>query len=204
MKTTFLYCISKRITDIIISIIGLIVLFPIFIIVSVLIKISSKGPIFYKGRRSGKFERPFYIYKFRSMYLGSETLAGSTSRNDPRITFIGKFIRKFKIDELPQLLNVLMGKMSLVGPRPELPRYTKNYKDEELLILQVKPGITDLASIKFSNLNELIDDFNPDLSYENNVLKEKNKLRIEYVKSRKFWFDFRVILLTISKILFNK
>ena len=138
------------------------------------------------------------------MYVGSEMMAGSTSRNDPRITIIGKFLRKYKFDELPQLINVFNGEMSFVGPRPELKKYTDQYHGEELLILKVKPGITDLSSIKFSNLNALIDDDNPDKFFEENILAIKNTLRIEYVKNATFFGDLRLLILTIHKLLGNR
>jgi lipopolysaccharide/colanic/teichoic acid biosynthesis glycosyltransferase len=135
------------------------------------------------------------------MYLGSEKMAGSTSRNDSRITTVGKFIRKYKIDELPQLINIFKGEMSFVGPRPELKKYTDQYKGDELLILKVKPGITDFSSIKFSNLNDLIDDDNPDSNFEKNILASKNILRIKYVKTATFFGDIKLIFLTILKLL---
>lgn len=202
--TVLLYNIPKRVTDLFISIFGLVFLSPLILIVAILIKATSKGPIFFKGLRTGKLGRPFFIYKFRSMYVGSEILAGSTSRNDSRITAIGKFIRKYKIDEIPQLINVILGEMSLVGPRPELPQYTERYSVFELIILTVKPGITDISSIKFSNLNDLIDDDNPDKYFEKNILNEKNRLRIQYVNSKSYFFDLKLIFLTIKKIIFGK
>lgn len=203
MVKSFSYIISKRVFDIIFSIIFLLLLSPILLIISFLVKISSEGPIFFKGVRTGKLGKSFYIFKFRSMYVGSENFAGSTSKNDLRITKIGKFIRRYKIDEFPQFVNVLKGDMSIVGPRPELIKYTDQYKNEELLILEVKPGITDLASLSFSNLNDLIDDVNPDLSYENKILKSKNLLRIKYVKNASFWGDIKLIILTIYKLTFK-
>jgi len=200
----YIYIITKRVFDIFFSLVGLVALSPLFILISILVKTTSSGPILFKGNRTGRNGIPFQIYKFRSMYVGSEMKAGTTSRNDPRITIIGKFIRKYKIDELPQLINVLRGEMSIVGPRPELKKYTDQYKGEELLILNVKPGITDLSSIKFSNLNELIDDDNPDSSFENNILESKNILRIEYVKKATFFFDLKLIFLTVVKLLWNR
>lgn len=198
------YLISKRIFDLIFSSMGLIALFPLFLVFSILVKTTSTGPILFKGIRTGRYGVPFHIYKFRSMYVGSEMMAGSTSRNDPRITRIGKFLRNYKFDELPQLINVFKGEMSFVGPRPELKKYTDLYQGEELLILKVKPGITDLSSIKFSNLNALIDDDNPDKCFEENILAIKNTLRIEYVKSATFLGDLRLLILTILKLLGNR
>ena len=199
-----MYLISKRVFDILFSSICLIALSPFFLIFSILVKLNSTGPILFKGVRIGKHGVPFNIYKFRSMYVGSEMMAGSTSRNDPRITIIGKFLRNYKFDELPQLINVFKGEMSFVGPRPELKKYTDQYQGEELLILKVKPGITDLSSIKFSNLNALIDDDNPDKFFEENILAIKNTLRIEYVKSATFFGDLRLLILTIFKLIGNR
>ena len=204
MVKSYSYLIPKRIFDIIFSIVGLLILSPIFIIVSLLVKYTSKGPIFFKGRRTGMNGKPFDIYKFRSMYVGSENMAGSTSRNDSRITKVGKFLRKYKIDEIPQLINVFLGEMSIVGPRPELKKYTDKYQGEELLILEVRPGITDLSSIKFSNLNDLIDDAEPDSSFEKNILKSKNSLRIKYVKTSTFFGDINLIILTIFKLILKR
>lgn len=200
----YTYLISKRVFDIFFSSLGLIAISPLFLIISILVKTTSTGPILFKGIRTGKHGIPFKIYKFRSMYVGSEIKAGTTSRNDLRITRIGKFIRKYKFDELPQLINVLKGEMSFVGPRPELKKYTDQYQGNELLILKVKPGITDLSSIKFSNLNDLIDDDNPDCSFEKNILASKNQLRIEYVKTATFFGDLKLIFLTIIKLLSNR
>ena len=199
-----MYLISKRVFDILFSSICLIALSPFFLIFSILVKLNSTGPILFKGVRIGKHGVPFNIYKFRSMYVGSEMMAGSTSRNDSRITTIGKLIRKYKIDELPQLINVFKGEMSFVGPRPELKKYTDQYKGDELLILKVKPGITDLSSIKFSNLNDLIEDDNPDSSFEKNILASKNLLRIEYAKTATFFGDIKLIFLTILKLISNR
>jgi lipopolysaccharide/colanic/teichoic acid biosynthesis glycosyltransferase len=134
------------------------------------------------------------------MVVGADKGAGTTSRNDPRVTAVGRFIRRYKLDELPQLLNVLVGDMSFVGPRPELPRYTDQYQGEELLILQVRPGITDYSSLKFSNLNDLIGDEDPDQAYEEKILAEKNRLRIQYVKDQSFWLDLSLILKTILRV----
>lgn len=204
MRRMILYKIPKRLFDIIFSILGITLLFPIYLVIAILIKISSKGPIFFKGQRTGQFGKPFYIYKFRSMYVGSEFKAGTTSKNDLRITSVGKYIRKYKLDELPQLINVFKGEMSFVGPRPELRKYTDLYQGEELLILEAKPGITDISSIKFSNLNELIDDSDPDKSFESNILKTKNLLRIKYVKESTFLGDLKLILQTLFKLITNK
>ncbi len=195
-----MYDISKRLFDFIVSIIGLIILFPLFIVVAFAVKVSSKGPVFYRGIRAGQHGKSFRIYKFRSMLEGSDHGAGTTSRFDSRITRIGKFIRRHKIDEIPQLLNVFLGDMSFVGPRPELLSYTDKYQGEEITILTVKPGITDYSSIQFSNLNELIDDEDPDKAFETKILPEKNRLRIKYVKNRSFFVDIKLIIVTIMRV----
>jgi len=195
-----IYSLLKRIFDIAFACLGCLALLPFFIAITIAVKLSSPGPIFYRGVRTGRFSKPFRIFKFRSMVVGADKGAGTTSRNDPRVTSVGRFIRRYKLDELPQLLNVLIGDMSFVGPRPELPRYTDQYQGEELLILQVRPGITDYSSLKFSNLNDLIGDENPDQIYEERILSEKNQLRIQYVKDQCFWLDLSLIIKTILRI----
>jgi lipopolysaccharide/colanic/teichoic acid biosynthesis glycosyltransferase len=195
------YIIFKFLFDYTVSIVGIILLVPVFIIISFLIKLSSPGPVFFMGIRTGKNGRPFKIYKFRTMVVGSDKGPGTTSKNDNRVTFIGKFLRKYKIDELPQLINILKGDMSFVGPRPELLKYTDKYNIEEKLILTVKPGITDLASIHFINLNEMVKDKNPDQYFEKNFLKKKNKLRLEYIKGRSVKMDIIIIYKTIFRLI---
>lgn len=190
----------KRLIDIILSIIGVILFFPIFVIISIVIKLTSVGGVFYFGKRIGLNGRPFKIIKFRTMKENSDKGPDTTSRNDNRITFVGRFLRKHKLDELPQLFNILFGDMSFVGPRPELKKYTDLYKGDEKLILTVKPGLTDLSSIYFSNLNELIDDENPDKSFEEKILSKKNLLRVEYVKKQSFLLDIKLILKTMIKL----
>ena len=134
------------------------------------------------------------------MIVGADKGFGTTSKNDPRVTPIGLVLRKSKLDELPQLFNILNGEMSFVGPRPELPRYTDRYKGKERLILSVLPGITDYSSLHFSNLNELIDDRNPDNSFETDILKKKNYLRVKYVENRSFFGDVILIGKTILRV----
>ena len=190
----------KRLIDIILSIIGIILFFPIFIIISIVIKLTSVGRVFYFGKRIGLNGRPFKIIKFRTMKENSDKGPDTTSRNDNRTTFVGRFLRKHKLDELPQLFNILFGDMSFVGPRPELKKYTDLYKGDEKLILTVKPGLTDFSSIYFSNLNELIDDENPDKSFEEKILSKKNLLRVEYVKKQSFLLDIKLILQTLVKL----
>jgi lipopolysaccharide/colanic/teichoic acid biosynthesis glycosyltransferase len=195
------YEMSKRLFDVVFSLFGIVVLWPVMLLIALAVKLDSRGPIIYKGMRSGRNGNPFKILKFRSMVVGAETGAGTTSRNDARVTAVGRIIRSTKMDELPQLFNVLIGNMSFVGPRPELPRYTKKYSGKERLILSVPPGITDFSSIQFSNLNNMICDSDPDRSFEENVLAKKNQLRVYYVENRSFMVDLILILKTILRVL---
>lgn len=169
--------------------------------IAIAIFATSPGPIIYKGRRTGLRGKPFLILKFRTMVETAEMGAGTTSRNDDRITPLGGTLRKYKLDELPQLVNVLMGQMSFVGPRPELPRYTDGYTPTEEVILEVKPGITDLSSIAFSDLGSLIDDDDPDHSFETRVLPEKNRLRVRYAKERSLLLDLEILARTALLLL---
>ena len=201
LKPKVFYTFIKRVTDIVFSLIAIILLSPVLLILAIAVKITSPGPIFYRGVRTGRFGRTFRIFKFRTMIVGADKGAGTTSKNDPRLTSIGKFVRKYKLDELPQFFNVLIGEMSMVGPRPELPRYTSQYVGDELLILQVKPGITDNSSIEFINFNDLIDDKDPDSSFEKNILSKKNYLRVQYAKNRSYFGDLYIIFATIYKVI---
>jgi len=181
----------KPLFDIGVSFVGLVLLSPFLIIIGLLIKIDSKGPIFYKGIRVGRFGKPFKILKFRTMVVDAESIGGtSTPDDDPRITRVGRFLRKYKLDEFPQLINVLRGEMSLVGPRPQVPWAVRFYGDEEKVLLSVRPGITDYASIKFSNEGEILHGAkNPDKNYLEKIAPEKLKLGLQYVKERSFWVD---------------
>ena len=192
----------KRVFDFFSSLIGIIILSPLLLIVSIIIKFSSKGPIFFKQIRVGKNEKEFAILKFRTMVTDAEKLGKQiTVGRDPRITPIGHFLRKYKLDELPQLFNVLLGEMSLVGPRPEVPRYTKYYSEEQKNVLKVKPGITDYASIKYSDENSLLGESdNPEGIYINQVMPDKLRINLEYIERRSVFEDFKVILLTFAKI----
>jgi lipopolysaccharide/colanic/teichoic acid biosynthesis glycosyltransferase len=182
------------------SFFGIIFLSPILLFIAVSVKFTSEGTILYRGERSGLFGKSFNILKFRTMVMNADLGAGTTSRNDKRITYVGNILRRYKLDELPQLINVFFGDMSFVGPRPELQKYTNQYQGEEKLILSVRPGITDFSSVKFSNLNELIDDDNPDASFEKKILSEKNRLRLQYVNECNFWLDIKLIFHTILRI----
>lgn len=192
----------KRIFDFLASLVGIIILSPVLIIVSFIIKFSSKGPVFFKQVRVGKAGKEFEILKFRTMVTDAEKLGKQiTVGRDPRITPIGHFLRKYKLDELPQLFNVLFGDMSLVGPRPEVPYYTKFYNVEQQVVLNVKPGITDYASIKYSDENAILGaSANPEETYINQVMPDKLNINLEYIAKRSVVEDIRVILLTLSKI----
>ena len=188
----------KRIFDVIASGLGLVVLSPLFLILAVWIKLDSKGPVFYRQVRVGLHNKDFRILKFRSMRVGADkgslvTIGG----RDPRITRSGYFIRKFKFDELPQLINVFVGDMSLVGPRPEVRHYVDYWTDEQMHVLDVRPGITDPASIKFRNENELMEQAeDPEKYYIEVIMQEKLKLYLEYVQNHSFWGDIGLIFKT--------
>ena len=201
MKGRRLYPVAKRLFDVLASVLGLLVLSPFLLVLAALIRLDSKGPVFYRGTRSGKGGRPFKILKFRTMVQDAEHLGGpSTGKDDPRVTRVGQHLRKYKLDELPQLINVLKGEMSVVGPRPEVPQYTRLYEGDEQLILTVRPGITDYASLKFVHLDEVLGKESPDRVYEEKVRPVKNALRVKYVKERSFWGDIAIIAKTIVKL----
>lgn len=192
----------KRLFDILASLTGLVLFFPLIIVISLAVKLTSHGPIFYRGKRTGLNGGSFKIFKFRTMVNNAEKIGGpSTAQNDPRMTSIGKFLRKYKLDELPQLLNIIKGEMSFVGPRPQVEKYTKLYSAEEKIILSVKPGLTDYASLKFINLDQILGDHNVDEKYLREIEPEKNKLRIKYVKEQSFWGDIKIIFFTIIQVL---
>ena len=194
----------KRLFDFIASFFGLILLIPIFVIVALWIKADSRGPIFFRQERVGFQGINFRIHKFRTMVLDAEKKGKQiTVGTDSRITIVGEFLRKYKLDELPQLIDVLVGNMSLVGPRPEVSKYIDYYSDDEKHdVLSVKPGITDNASIEFRNENELLassDD--PEATYINEVLPKKIALYRKYVRERSFFGDVAIIFKTIFLII---
>jgi len=193
----------KRIFDFICSTLGLIVLSPIFIAITIKIKTGSDGPVFFKQIRVGEKNKEFEILKFRTMVVDAEKLGRQiTVGDDSRITKIGGFLRKYKLDELPQLINVFKGDMSLVGPRPEVPRYVKLYNEEQRKVLEVKPGITDLASIRYRDENDLLGKAeNPDDFYINTIMPDKLALNLEYINKNNVFFDIYIILKTIIKCL---
>lgn len=191
--------IAKRLLDVSVCLIALPLLLPLFALIALGIKWSSPGPVFYLGRRTGLGGKPFDIIKFRTMVVNAEKIGGGTTGlNDPRVYPFGHLLRKYKLDELPQVVNVLKGEMSLVGPRPELPQYTDQYRGEELLILTVRPGITDDSSIEFSSLDEIVGSEDADRVFEEKVLARKNRLRVKYAQQRTFFRDVGLILRTLG------
>jgi lipopolysaccharide/colanic/teichoic acid biosynthesis glycosyltransferase len=193
----------KRFFDLVTSGLGLLVLSPLFLVLAVWIKCDSAGPVFYRQVRVGRNNRDFRLYKFRSMRVGSDrkgliTIGG----HDPRVTRSGYYIRRYKLDELPQLINVFVGDMSLVGPRPEVRKYVGLYTPEQMRVLVVRPGITDLASIRYRNENELLEQVDdPDRYYVDVIMQDKLRINLEYVAHHSLVTDIRVILITLCKII---
>ena len=192
----------KRIFDVVASGLGLLVLSPFFLLLAVWIKLDSAGPVFYRQVRVGRYNRNFRLFKFRSMRVGADKKGLITvGGRDPRVTRSGYFIRKYKLDELPQLINVLLGDMSLVGPRPEVRKYVEMYTSEQLHVLDVRPGITDMASIRYRNENELlVEAEDPEAFYIKVVMPDKLKINLEYVAKHSFWFDMKLIFKTIREV----
>lgn len=193
----------KRAFDIVAAILGLILFSPLMIYLALRIAYEDKGPIFYRGVRIGLDGKTFRIFKFRSMVINAENLGGvSTANDDPRITKIGKFIRKYKLDELPQLFNVFIGNMSFVGPRPEVKRYTDMYTEAEKIILSVKPGITDWASLWNSNEGGILaGSKDPEKDYMERIRPGKLRLQMAYVQKHSFWVDLTILFQTFLTIL---
>ena len=192
-----------RFFDFVLSLVGLVILAPIFIVLAVWIKIDSMGPVFYKQIRVGQNGKDFGLFKFRSMVVDADKKGLITvGGRDPRITRSGYFIRKYKLDELPQLINVLVGDMSLVGPRPEVKKYVELYTDEQQKVLSVKPGITDYASIEYMDENEILGkSTDPEKTYIEEIMPEKIKYNMKYIKNRSLIEYFKIIFLTVLKII---
>jgi len=194
----------KRTFDFVFSLLGLIVLSPFILIISLLIVLDSAGPVFYKQTRVGKNNINFTLFKFRTMKIGSDKITLLTvGNNDNRITAAGYWLRKYKIDEVPQLVNVLIGDMSLVGPRPEVRKYVNLYNAEQSKVLFAKPGITDWASIKYSNENELLTKSqDAEQCYINEIMPVKLNLNLKYIQHNNIYIDIKIIFLTLKRIFF--
>lgn len=191
----------KRWIGIILAIILFLLLWPFYLIIAAAVAIEDGFPVFYRPQRGGYKNKPFRIFKFRTMVKNADKIGGGTTAlNDPRITKVGNFLRKTKLDETPQLFNIIVGTMSFIGPRPELLRYVEQYEGEENLILQVRPGITDFSSIEFINLDEVVGSGNADEMYEKYVLKKKNQLRIKYAKEVSFTTDVTLFAKTVWRV----
>ena len=192
----------KRLFDIIFSFVGIVFLFPVFIIVSILIKIDSSGPVFFVQERVGLNGKFFKIIKFRSMKTNHNNSLTVTLENDKRITRIGKKIRKYKIDEIPELINVFIGDMSLVGPRPDVPGYADLLKGESRNILKLRPGITSRASIKYANEEMILLNEDDPIAYNNNIIfPDKVKLNLNYYYNNNIWIDIKIIFATLFAVL---
>ncbi|MBQ9210279.1 MAG: sugar transferase [Clostridia bacterium] len=187
----------KRIIDLLLALVllipGLILMIPL----AIWVKLDSPGPVIYKAVRGGYHNQPFYIYKFRSMVVGADKTGGTTAKNDDRVTRAGRVMRKLKMDELPQLFNIIKGDMSFVGPRPELLLYTNQYTKEQQCIMWVRPGVTDRSSIVYIAQDEIVGEEDPVGNFERLVLPKKNQLRVEYAKSQSFGLDWQLFWETI-------
>ena len=196
---------KKRIFDVVFAILCLVLFSPLLILIAILIKLDSKGPVIFKQIRVGRNMKDFHLAKFRTMYVtqGNSSLLTIGNR-DNRITRIGYWLRKYKLDELPQLLNVLKGQMSFVGPRPEVRKYVNLYNEEQRYVLSVKPGITDWASVEFCNENELLKHAeDPETYYIERIIPAKIKQNMRYIKHNDILTDFKIIWLTINRIVIN-
>ena len=199
------YFMRKRFFDFIISLIVLIIFGPLFLILAILIKKDSEGPVFYRQVRIGKNGKPFRIFKFRTLVNNADKSGvTSTKEDDVRITKVGRFIRKYNLDELAQFINVLKGEMSIVGPRPEIPYYVNMFTEEEKVILSVKPGITDWACIWNPDEGKLLaGSEDPDRDYLEKIRPEKIRLQLKYIEKHSFWIDFKIMLMTLKVHLFK-
>lgn len=193
---------AKRLTDVVLSTVAICVSAPVMLVIAVWIKVDSAGPVLYRGARAGRDGKVFHILKFRSMVVDAESKGGfSTAIDDPRLTRVGRFLRRLKLDELPQFFNVLSGDMSLVGPRPQVLFYTDRYTGDERLILTVKPGITDLATLYFTDMDAVLGSGDVDFRYRNEIEPLKNELRIRYVRERSYLLDLRILVETFFRLI---
>ena len=192
----------KRIIGLIVAMPFLVIALPIYLVISIAIISEDGRPVFYRPLRGGYKNKPFRIFKFRTMVKNADKIGGGTTANhDPRITKVGGFLRKTKLDETANLINILIGTMSFIGPRPELLQYTEKYEGDEKEILEVRPGVTDYSSIEFINLDEIVGSGNADEMYEKYVLKKKNSLRVKYAETVSFNTDCKIFFTTIWKVL---
>lgn len=191
----------KRALDFLLSL----VLMPFFLLlmlpIGALVKLTSKGPVFYMALRGGYHNKPFNILKFRTMVVGADKYSGTTALNDPRVTRLGRVLRKTKLDELPQIFNIVKGDMSFIGPRPELLKYTTRYTREQECILWVRPGISDPSSIHLIRLDEAVGHDDPEGTYEQKILSQKNDMRVAYAKHQSLGLDTKLLLITLSCVL---
>ena len=190
----------KRGLDFLLALILLIPGVILMIPLAVWVKLDSKGPVLYKAVRGGYHNQPFRIWKFRSMVVDADKTGGCTAKNDSRVTRAGRVMRRLKLDELPQLFNILRGEMSFVGPRPELLLYTEQYTEEQQCILWVRPGVTDRSSIVYIAQDEIVGEEDPVANFERLILPEKNRLRVEYARSQSFSLDVQLMLETIRGV----
>ena len=190
----------KRILDFLLALILLIPALVVMIPLAIWVKLDSKGPVFYRAVRGGYHNQPFRIFKFRSMVVDADKTGGCTAKNDDRVTRAGRVMRRLKLDELPQLFNIIKGDMSFVGPRPELLLYTEQYTEEQQCIMWVRPGITDRSSIVYIAQDEIVGEEDPVANFERLILPEKNRLRVEYAKSQSFKLDAGLFFETIKGV----
>jgi lipopolysaccharide/colanic/teichoic acid biosynthesis glycosyltransferase len=193
---------AKRLFDFVVALIGLILLAPVLLVVCLLIKLDTPGPAFYKGDRIGENGEPFKMFKFRTMVVNADQVGPALTRGgDPRVTRLGRVLRKWKLDEIPQLLNVLRGEMSLVGPRPESPGYVKHYTPEQTKVLRVKPGVTGLTQVRYRHEEALLSRCaNPEADYIEKIMPHKLALDLEYVQKQSLAFDIALILQTFLSL----
>ena len=191
---------TKRLMDVVFSLVGLLVLSPLMLLIAVVMKQSSPGPVLYAGTRIGRFGKPFRLFKFRTMVVNADKIGGpSTADDDPRVTRVGRVLRRYKLDEIPQLINVLKGEMSFVGPRPEVASEVEMYSPEQRRLLEVVPGITDWASMRFHNEGEILKgSVDPHEMYREKIRPEKIRLGLEYVQRRSFWVDLQILTGTVG------
>lgn len=192
----------KPVIGFILAFVLFLIIWPLYLLIALVLIIDDGFPVFYRPKRGGYKNKPFRIFKFRTMVRNADKIGGGTTAlHDPRITRVGNFLRKTKLDEIPQIFNILGGSMSFIGPRPELLRYVERYEGDEKLIMEVRPGITDFSSVEFINLDELVGTENADEAYEKYVLKKKNALRIKYAREVSFLTDFKLFFNTVASVI---